>query len=187
MSQPVPAAGNVPLEEQRIQNFFTDMAAMKCTITDVGWNTISGTNTLWDYIDNVNYQEPSIYQNYISSFQVLPFYTYYDQSRPIQIQAQFIGIFLCHKLNANQGSEQTAYVMRKIGGIQTLNQSHDDPLHRFLFEATIGGLGTANHVLDLLGWESRPEPEPSDTGWARVTVSMYSVVAVVWPQYLQLP
>ena len=90
-----PATGNIPLERQRIQNFFTDMAKMKCTYAWAGHDA-SGSHMSkelynWSKDDGMDPPPPADENEYFIESMRINHGGYYDNTRPIEFDAQFIG------------------------------------------------------------------------------------------------
>ena len=90
-----PATGNIPLERQRIQNFFTDMAKMKCTYAWAGHDA-SGSHMSkelynWSKDDGMDPPPPADENEYFIESMRINHGGYYSNTRPIEFDAQFIG------------------------------------------------------------------------------------------------
>ena len=83
VSQPPPLTGDVPLELQRLSNYFIDMPNLKCTITYGGHDkTASMTKDMY-YYSAQDGQTPSETAGYLSSLDLRVTYVTNDPSKPI--------------------------------------------------------------------------------------------------------
>ena len=187
-SQQPPSSGNVPLQKQRIANFFTDMAKMKCTIGQASHGTPGtrmGKELYW-YSHNDG-QEPDDYEASLDYLRLSGFSYWGD--RPVQFDAQFVGLFYAHEVIRNNYGQATTnrdgYALMNLGSKTTITQDFNaERGMQFAIPFDYGGAGAADDVAGILGMESNPSPPKDGDSFFEMYIDYLYVV--IWPKYLQL-
>lgn len=186
VSQMPPLTGNVPLELSRINNYFTDMPKFKCTITEASHDPPGHHMQKELYYYGTDYEGEVTEDEYFISSMNLPNYYYVPDPpdyRPIETEAQFIGLFYIYTGNSRDGMVDEGWALLKLGDKMTLTQNQNRNVdYQFSTNVHYGGSSLAHEVAEVCGVQLPPQRPTGERAYA--TMSMMYLYAVVWPKYL---